>query len=203
MFHQIIALVLTPLLVLAGEKERYKESRLRMIEQMIERGIEDRRVIHAMEAVERHLFVPENLRVLAYADQALPIGEGQTISQPHVVALMTEAVAVADSDKVLEIGTGSGCQAAVLAALVDTVYTIEIKNKLAEQARERLKQLEYKNIRTKCARSVRCHHYHLCGEPCSYTLARPAQTWWVHGASTWQSAVFPDTHPHHQEKTQT
>lgn len=115
------------------------------------RGIKDTRVMEAMRKVKRHLFVPVLSRFFAYADRPLSIGEGQTISQPYIVALMTELLELKGSDKVLEIGTGSGYQAAVLAELTDEVYTIEILKPLAERAERLLKDLGYKNIRVKCA----------------------------------------------------
>ncbi len=113
------------------------------------RGIKDPRVLKAMEKVKRHLFVDEKQRDKAYNDHPLPIGEGQTISQPYVVALMTEAVGLKGNEKVLEIGTGSGYQAAILAEIVKNVYTIEIKKGLYEQAQERLQKLGYNNIQVK------------------------------------------------------
>ena len=113
------------------------------------RGIRDRRVLEAMGRVPRHLFVDERLRSQAYADHPLPIGEGQTISQPYVVALMTEALRLRPSDRVLEIGTGSGYQAAVLSELVKEVYTIEIRKPLAEMAEKRLGELGYRNVRVR------------------------------------------------------
>lgn len=118
--------------------------------QLVARGISDKRVIRAMENTPRHLFVPESQRVLAYTDDPLPIGEGQTISQPFIVAIMTELLELKGHEKVLEIGTGSGYQAAVLAQLVDTCYSIELLQELADSAEARLKQLGYNNVRTKC-----------------------------------------------------
>jgi len=107
-------------------------------------GVSDARVLEAMRAVPRHLFVPEEHQDLAYADRPLPIGYGQTISQPYIVAFMTEQLHVEPGDRVLEIGTGSGYQAAVLAALGDVeVYTIEIVPELAESAARRLAELGY------------------------------------------------------------
>jgi protein-L-isoaspartate(D-aspartate) O-methyltransferase len=113
------------------------------------RGITDKLVLEAMADIPRHLFVDENLRKKAYEDHPLPIGEGQTISQPYVVALMTEALHLSSTDRVLEIGTGSGYQAAVLAEIVNHVYTIEIRKSLAEKASKRLKKLGYNNIEVK------------------------------------------------------
>jgi len=113
------------------------------------RGIRDRRLLEAMQKVPRHLFVGESQRWQAYADHPLPIGEGQTISQPYVVALMTEALHLRPSDRVLEIGTGSGYQAAVLAEVAQAVFTIEIRKPLAESAEKRLRELGYRNVRVR------------------------------------------------------
>jgi protein-L-isoaspartate(D-aspartate) O-methyltransferase len=110
------------------------------------RGIEDERVLNAMLSVERHRFVPKELERLAYLDQPLPIGEGQTISQPYIVALMTEALVLKETDRAFEVGTGSGYQAAVLSLLVDEVYTVEIIESLADSARKRLQHLGYDNV---------------------------------------------------------
>lgn len=114
--------------------------------QLIPRGIRDKRVLSAMRKVPRHLFVPEVIRYSAYDDMALPIGEDQTISQPYMVAIMTELLELKGDEKVLEIGTGSGYQAAVLAELAGEVYTIERIAALADKARERLMGLGYNNI---------------------------------------------------------
>ncbi len=128
----------------------YLQARQRMVEHDIQgRGIKDQRVLDAMRKVPRHLLVAEKFRGEAYDDHPLPIGEGQTISQPYVVALMTEALKLKPGDRVLEIGTGSGYQAAVLAEIVKDVYTIEIRQSLAEQATMRLKALRYTNIHVK------------------------------------------------------
>ena len=115
-------------------------------DQIIKRGIEDQRVLDVMKVVERHKFVPERYSESAYKDGPLPIGFGQTISQPFIVAFMTENLKLKSSHKVLEIGTGSGYQAAVLSELCDHVYTIEIVNALANESTERLEKLGYKNI---------------------------------------------------------
>jgi protein-L-isoaspartate(D-aspartate) O-methyltransferase len=115
-------------------------------EQLEERDITNRRVLAAMGKVPRHLFVPESSRDLAYADMPLPIGYGQTISQPYIVALMTQFVDPEPTHKALDIGTGSGYQAAILAELVKAVYSIEIVRPLADEARERLDRLGYKNV---------------------------------------------------------
>lgn len=128
----------------------YERKRFLMVERDIRlRGIKDTRVLDVMKKVPRHLFVDEGLRDQAYEDHPLPIGEGQTISQPYVVALMTEALRLKSSDRVLEIGTGSGYQAAILAELVKEVYTIEIRRPLADRAEKRLKDLGYRNIKVK------------------------------------------------------
>jgi len=115
------------------------------------RGIKDKKILEVMGKIPRHLFVDENLKDRAYADYPLPIGEGQTISQPYVVALMTESLVLKPTDKVLEIGTGSGYQAAVLAEIVKDVYTIEIRKSLADMASKRLKDFGYKNVKVKHA----------------------------------------------------
>jgi protein-L-isoaspartate(D-aspartate) O-methyltransferase len=118
-----------------------------MVERQIEaRGVTDPAVLSAMRRVPRHLFVPEKYRSLAYNDHPLPIGGGQTISQPYIVAYMTEALDLTPADRVLEIGTGSGYQAAVLAELVKDVYTIEIVTALGLRAKETLRALGYENI---------------------------------------------------------
>ena len=115
------------------------------------RGIKDKKVLDTMARVPRHLFVEERLRERAYADYPLPIGDGQTISQPYVVALMTEALRLRPGDRVLEIGTGSGYQAAVLAEIVKDVYTIEIRKSLADMAEKRFREFGYKNVKVKYA----------------------------------------------------
>lgn len=118
--------------------------------QIIERGITDTSVINAMLNVERHVFVPEEYERSAYGDYPLPIGEGQTISQPYIVALMTERLELKEEDKVLEIGTGSGYQAAILSVIVKEIYTIEIVPSLAASAAQRLKDLGFSNVYVKC-----------------------------------------------------
>jgi len=129
----------------------FKGLREEMVRAQIEaRGIKDKRVLEAMLKVERHRFVPLVLQDLAYEDEPLPIGEGQTISQPYIVALMTELLQLKGNEKVLEIGTGSGYQAAILGELAREVYTIEILPTLAEQAEELLSDLGYENIKVKC-----------------------------------------------------
>ncbi|MEI6631384.1 MAG: protein-L-isoaspartate(D-aspartate) O-methyltransferase [bacterium] len=130
----------------------YQALRKIMIEeQLIPRGISDQRVIGAFSKVERHKFIPQDLKDNAYADFPLPIGQGQTISQPYIVALMTETLGLNGGEKVLEIGTGSGYQAAILAELAKEVYTIERLEGLANKAQELLLGLGYQNIEFKSA----------------------------------------------------
>ncbi len=131
-------------------KELEKERKVMVVEQIEERGIRDRRVLEVMERVPRHEFVPEEYRAFAYEDSPLPIGEGQTISQPYIVALMTECLNLEGEEKVLEVGTGSGYQAAILSELAKEVYTIEIVGPLAERAEELLKNLGYRNVKVRC-----------------------------------------------------
>ncbi len=122
-------------------------ARDRMVREQIEaRGISRPQVLDAMRSVPRHMFVPGDLADSAYNDHPLPIGEGQTISQPYIVALMTEVLQLKPSERVLEIGTGSGYQAAILSGLAAQVYTIEIKQKLYVNAFNLLNKLNYKNI---------------------------------------------------------
>ncbi len=124
--------------------------RKRMVTTQIERrGVKDARVLDAMLKVERHRFVPRQHVADSYDDRPLPIGERQTISQPYIVALMTEALGLDRTKKVLEIGTGSGYQAAVLAELCDSVYTVEIVENLGKKAEKLLSELGYKNIKVK------------------------------------------------------
>ncbi|MFZ2357341.1 MAG: protein-L-isoaspartate(D-aspartate) O-methyltransferase [Candidatus Omnitrophota bacterium] len=130
-----------------AEEKVFVQARESMIREQIEaRGIKDRRATEAMRKVKRHLFVPMLSRPFAYKDSPLPIGEGQTISQPYIVALMTELLELKGSEKVLEIGAGSGYQAAILAELAKEVYTIEILAPLANKAEKLLKELGYSNV---------------------------------------------------------
>jgi protein-L-isoaspartate(D-aspartate) O-methyltransferase len=125
----------------------YEQARKNMVEYQIkDRGIKDKNVLAAMLKVPRHLFVPEEMRDLAYRDEPLPIGCGQTISQPYIVAYMTEALKLQPEDRVLEIGTGSGYQTAILAEIVSEVYSIELIPELSLRAQETLKSLGYQNI---------------------------------------------------------
>jgi len=127
-----------------------ERERQRMVEeQIISRGIRDERVLAAMRKVLRHEFLPEAIRGNAYVDQALPIGEGQTMSQPYMVALMTQLLELTGTERVLEIGTGSGYQAAVLAELAGKVYTVERIKTLAERARAVLDRLGYRSVALK------------------------------------------------------
>jgi protein-L-isoaspartate(D-aspartate) O-methyltransferase len=131
-------------------EDPWRAARERMVdEQIVARGVRAPRVLAALRAVPRHEFVPPEHRASAYADEPLPIGDGQTISQPYVVAAMTEALALRGTERVLEVGTGSGYQAAVLAELAREVYTIEIVKPLADSARERLARLGYSRVRVR------------------------------------------------------
>jgi protein-L-isoaspartate(D-aspartate) O-methyltransferase len=133
-------------------EDPYREARLEMVQQgIINWGVDDEAVIEAMETVPRHQFVPEDYLDEAYQNHPLPIGYGQTISQPYIVALMTEHLGVGPGDRVLEIGTGSGYQAAVLAQLGVEVYTIEIIEPLAEAAESRLESLGYTGVHVRHA----------------------------------------------------
>jgi protein-L-isoaspartate(D-aspartate) O-methyltransferase len=132
------------------EPAEMRQRRLDMVSRQIAaRGIRDKDVLEAMRSVPRHLFVPQGLQERAYADAPLPIDAGQTISQPYVVALMTELLEPEPRQRILEIGTGSGYQAAVLSTLVEEVFSIEIKEILHHQATEKLEELGYSNVRTR------------------------------------------------------
>jgi len=127
--------------------EGFAAARKQMVEeQLVRRGIKDERVLAAMRQVERHRFVPEKYQEYAYIDDPLPIGEDQTISQPYIVALMTELIELKGDEKVLEIGTGSGYQAAILGELAGEVFTIEIIDTLGKSAERLLKELGYVNV---------------------------------------------------------
>lgn len=129
------------------QESKFTELRERMVkEQIARRGISHRETLEAMRTVERHRFVPDDFVENAYEDRPLPIGYGQTISQPYIVAYMTEIVKPKPDFRVLEIGTGSGYQAAILSGLVKEVYTIEIIDSLGKQAQKRLAGLNYKNV---------------------------------------------------------
>jgi protein-L-isoaspartate(D-aspartate) O-methyltransferase len=126
-----------------------KERRRMVDDQIVGRGIKDERVLAAMRRVPRHEFLPEAIRGMAYADNALPIGEGQTMSQPYMVAIMSELLGLTGTERVLEIGTGSGYQAAVLAELCGKVYTVERLKTIGEKARAALDRLGYQNVAIK------------------------------------------------------
>lgn len=133
-------------------QSNHSKERTEMVRYQIQqRGVLDTNVLKAMLNVPRHKFVPERYQSQAYADHPLPIGYGQTISQPYIVALMTELVELKKWKKVLEIGTGSGYQAAICAEITDSVFTIEIIKELGESAKARLENLGYKNVKVKIA----------------------------------------------------
>jgi len=143
----IIAMVLFSGMLICQQPDQYEKTRNQMVDSQIEaRGISHQATLQAMRKVPRHLFVPQAIESEAYSDRPLPIGYNQTISQPLIVAHMTELARPAKGKKALEIGTGSGYQAAVLAEIVDTVYTIEIVPELAKESAARLKTLGYGNI---------------------------------------------------------
>ncbi len=150
-------LLLIVLLFLSGgcssnelvEEDALAARKAMVMVQIKQRGISDPKTLEALMTVERHRFVPDRLQNQAYDDKPLPIGEGQTISQPYIVAYMTEALSLVRTDKVLEIGTGSGYQAAILGELSDHVYTIEIIESLGLRAGALLQSLGYENIRVK------------------------------------------------------
>ncbi len=128
----------------------FEKERSRMVEeQIVGRGIKDERVLAAMRKVPRHEFLPEAIRGMSYQDSALPLGEGQTMSQPYMVAVMSELLGLAGTERVLEIGTGSGYQAAVLAELCEKVYTVERIKILADRARAVLDRLGYRSVAIK------------------------------------------------------
>ncbi len=137
---------------LPGAEDAYLAERERMVARDIEsRGIRDGATLAAMRAVPRHLFVPANRQRQAYADSPLPIGYGQTISQPYIVAYMTELIEPKPGMRVLEIGTGSGYQAAVLAEILDEVFTIEIVRELGQWGEDNLRRAGYEQVRVKLA----------------------------------------------------
>jgi len=128
----------------------YEKERSRMVdEQIVGRGVKDERVLAVMRKIPRHEFLPEGIRGMAYNDSALPLGEGQTMSQPYMVAIMTEFLGLKGTERVLEIGTGSGYQAAVLAELCQKVYTVERIKTIADKARATLDRLGYKSVAIK------------------------------------------------------
>jgi len=147
-----LLLVIPSLSPLNAAEDKFASARKKMVEGDLKgRDITDQNVLEIMGRVERHRFVDKHLQSVAYADHPLPIDEGQTISQPYIVALMTQILKLKSGEKVLEIGTGSGYQAAVLSEITDSVYSIEIRKNLAEKAETRLKELGYGNVKVKAA----------------------------------------------------
>jgi len=146
-----LAVVLSAGNVISQDENDFVRMRHAMMRDQIEaRAIVDERVLDVMRKVPRHKFVPLAMRPFSYTDRPLPIGEDQTISQPYIVAVMTQALSLSGDEKVLEVGTGSGYQAAVLAELAKEVYTIEIIDALAKRSEKLLKEMGYKNITVKC-----------------------------------------------------
>lgn len=144
------SIFMTALFFWAQAKDPYEKKRREMVEwQLASRDITEARVLEVMRAVPRHLFVPAEFQSRAYNDTPLPIDEGQTISQPYIVGLMTQHLKLSGDEKVLEVGTGSGYQAAVLSPLAESVYSVEIRELLAEKASATLKALGYKNVQVK------------------------------------------------------
>jgi len=149
--HSVRKLLVPAILIavaLSASAQNYEDARRRMVaNQIFDRGIKDSRVLDAMRSVERHLFVPAELKDQSYQDYPIPIGEGQTISQPYIVALMTETLRLTGKEKVLEIGTGSGYQAAILSLLAREVCSIEIKRVLFDRASRLLPALGYGSVK--------------------------------------------------------
>ncbi len=144
-----IAFFLMGMVLMSGQQSA-TERRQQMVEQQLAgRDITDKATLRAMAKIPREAFVPLSQRPFAYEDRPLPIGDGQTISQPYMVAFMTQALRLRPTDRVLEIGTGSGYQAAVLSQIVDTVYTVEIIPSLANRASRTLKQINIKNVQVR------------------------------------------------------
>ncbi len=155
MFRKILFFCLTCFFlafhIAAAEDPQFTNARRKMVETDLKgRDITDPKILEIMGRMPRHLFVEKSLQDKAYADHPLPIGQSQTISQPYVVALMTQALGIKPGEKVLEIGTGSGYQAAVLAELTNRVFTVEIRRDLAEKAAEVLKTLGYDRVSIRC-----------------------------------------------------
>ena len=147
-----VGVLLSALIVVqctAADDSRFQQRRAALVREVTRMGVGDPKVLRALNKVERHKFVPEDRRDYAYHNYPLPIGQQQTISQPYIVAYMTEALKLSPDDTVLEIGTGSGYQAAVLAELVRKVYSIEIIASLGRKAEETLKRLGYRNVAVK------------------------------------------------------
>ncbi|RLD60589.1 MAG: protein-L-isoaspartate O-methyltransferase [Bacteroidetes bacterium] len=150
-FLKYILLIMSLNMTLCNSNSQdYEKLREKMVRNQIEkRGVSDKKVLAALNSVERHLFVPKEYINNAYEDSPLPIGEGQTISQPYIVAFMTEILKLDKTKKILEIGTGSGYQAAVLAEVASKVYTIELIESLGKKAKTLLKKLNYNNVEVK------------------------------------------------------
>lgn len=148
----LAVILLIPFFSLGREDDIYSRKRKEMVRrQLAARDITDRKVLEVMGKVPRHLFISSRYQRQAYEDNPLPIDEGQTISQPYIVALMTQHLKLKKGEKVLEVGTGSGYQAAVLAHLTDRVYSIEIRENLAKKAAKTLEELNYDQVQVKCA----------------------------------------------------
>lgn len=148
----LAVILLIPFFSLGREDDIYSRKRKEMVRrQLAARDITDRKVLEVMGKVPRHLFISSRYQRRAYEDNPLPIDEGQTISQPYIVALMTQHLKLKKGEKVLEVGTGSGYQAAVLAHLTDRVYSIEIRENLAKKATKTLEKLNYDQVQVKCA----------------------------------------------------
>lgn len=146
----LVGLAISPAFAGTQSEDYFQKKRQTMVRtQIMARGIKEPSVLKAMAEVPRHLFVPKQLWLEAYEDYPLPIGGGQTISQPYIVALMTELLEVNRGDRVLEVGTGSGYQAAILAKLTDHVFSVEIDSSLAQLAGEKLKQLGFPQVKIK------------------------------------------------------
>lgn len=147
---RMVSIIWLLVIAIPWQEDVYKAKREKMVKQQIEkRGVKDSAVLQSVLTVKRHEFVPATLMENAYDDRPLPIGYGQTISQPYIVAYMTEAINLQPHFKVLEIGTGSGYQAAILSKIVKEVYTIEIIPELGNSAADRLKKTGYTNVQTK------------------------------------------------------
>ncbi len=132
------------------KEDKFREKRIKMVDSQIRaKGVRGSKVLKVMEKVSRHRFIPENTQAHAYADEPLPIGKGQTISQPYIVAYMTDALNLDGSEKILEIGTGSGYQTAILAEIGKEIYTVEVIELLATRAKKVLSELNYTNIQFK------------------------------------------------------
>ncbi len=150
LFSMLIVFTMLQCGSVSQSKNDYAKQRENMVRHQVKnRGITDTRVLSAMSKVKRHVFVPEDYQNYAYDDRPLPIGYGQTISQPYIVAYMTQALQLEKKDKVLEVGTGSGYQAAILAEICDSVFTIEIVEELGKKSKNLLHSLDYSNVNVK------------------------------------------------------